>query len=118
MNIIEHIKDKFYEIKWFIQRGRRGYADCDVWDLQAYLSRVIADSVGQLRDKGVSYPVGVTYEQWNSILSQIIEGFDACSNFDLERSLEDPAYVDDVEDKLDTSFDLFRRYFWDLWEYE
>lgn len=37
------------EVKWFIQRGRRGYADCDTWSFDHYLSKVIASG---LRDLG------------------------------------------------------------------
>ena len=26
-------RDYYHRVKWFIQRGRRGWADCDVWGL-------------------------------------------------------------------------------------
>jgi len=31
----------FKEIKWFWQRGKRGWADCDVWGFQDYLTDII-----------------------------------------------------------------------------
>ena len=38
----------YRSIKWFIQRGRRGWADCDAWGFDTYLARVIAEGVERL----------------------------------------------------------------------
>ena len=37
-------------IKWSWQRVTRGYADCDVWDMDYYLRRLIPDMLQTLRD--------------------------------------------------------------------
>ena len=33
------------KIYWFFQRGYRGWADCDAWDLDTYLARVISEAL-------------------------------------------------------------------------
>ena len=38
------------EIKWFIQRGRRGYSDRDVWNLDGYLSMILSRALLRLAD--------------------------------------------------------------------
>ena len=43
------------ELKWFVQRGRRGWADCDTWDFPGYLTPILADMLAHLRQHGGSY---------------------------------------------------------------
>ena len=43
MNIIRRIKEKIREVRWFWQRGRRGWADVDMWNLHSYLEGILAD---------------------------------------------------------------------------
>lgn len=37
------------EIKYFWQRGRRGYSDRDVWDFDNYLANVIAHILREIK---------------------------------------------------------------------
>ncbi len=46
----------FNSIKYFYQRGRRGWADCDVWNLDTYLVRVVSESLVALGDTTHGYP--------------------------------------------------------------
>ena len=73
------------EIKWFIQRGRRGWSDCDVWGFATYNARVCKEAITWLRknshtlcpnsflkkgksDKEVS-------REWNEVLDKMIKTF-------------------------------------------
>lgn len=47
--ISELPEDIYYETKYFIQRGLRGYADRDVWSIDWYLTDVILKMVKQLK---------------------------------------------------------------------
>ena len=71
------------EVKWFIQRGRRGYADCDVWDFHSYLSGVISGGLYLMAGKSYGCPsafynesnIGNECYSWHKELSEIAQGF-------------------------------------------
>lgn len=87
---------------WRWQRSTRGWADCDVWNLDEYLARVISGSVMALRDQAHGYP---GYEgagsmgEWRDVLTRIsgplsvdwrqsVEGESAVDEFERERSAQ------------------------------
>ena len=82
----------------FIQRGRRGWADCDTWDLEAYLSGWLPAALRHDRDHLHGFPANlypdsnqlslgfegkfgdahcIAFDQWKSILDKMIDAFDA-----------------------------------------
>lgn len=71
------------EVKWFIQRGRRGYADCDVWDFHSYLSKVISGGLNKMSENNFGCPQGFYDEtaignecwKWEKELKEISKGF-------------------------------------------
>ena len=79
-------KNIYREIKWFIQRGKRGFADCDVWGFDCYLSKVISEGCKNLKENKMGIPYGLSksdtdedfqkgIEQWDAILDKIIKTF-------------------------------------------
>jgi len=81
----------FLDIKWFIQRGRRGYADCDLWNLCWYISNLMVDALEQF--SGYSgHPCYLTGEKWKKLIEEMRQGFLFYKN------------VDDIESKV---FDKF-----------
>ena len=78
------------KIYWFFQRGKRGWADCDTWDLYSYLARVIKGSVKHLKDSKMGTPTIMfdspkcddpqdtrrAIQKWQDILENIIWSFD------------------------------------------
>lgn len=48
--------------KWFYQRGKRGWADCDVWSFDDYLARVIADGLEHLAKTTHGYPANFSFK--------------------------------------------------------
>lgn len=108
------IRDIPRKIKFFIQRGKRGYSDRDVWNLHHYLSDVIAGSVRQLRDTTMSYPMGTTSNEWSKTLTKMANGFEAG-----EKSL-DLSYQKRKRERLTKEFvkalTLFCTRFFDLWD--
>lgn len=50
------------EIKWFIQRGKRGWADCDWWNLDNYISKIMIASMDELMWKGCHVGCGEPWE--------------------------------------------------------
>lgn len=80
-------------VKWTWQRGRRGYADCDVWSTDSYICSVVVPMLRQLK-KARSYPAGSMPEgsdytdyteadsqrwqkEWDERLNTMIAGFEA-----------------------------------------
>ena len=39
------------KIKWFFQRGARGWSDCDIWNMDIYLARIISEMTKNLGEK-------------------------------------------------------------------
>lgn len=95
---MEKIKDIYYwfyriwkykikifprEVKWFIQRGRRGYADCDVWDFHSHLTRVIEGGLKQMAKEAHGCPNQFydennednSFQSWKDELNAIAKGF-------------------------------------------
>lgn len=76
MWIFYRVKDFFKylprKIKWFYQRGKRGYSDNDVWDLDYWFLNVIVPMLKQLNKSNISYPANLTMEEWHKILNKMI----------------------------------------------
>jgi len=77
------------EIKWFFQRGVRGYAECDVWDLDSHITNILVPALKELkRLKKTGFggcPTGLYdpknkrnhCKKWHDELDTMIEGFKA-----------------------------------------
>lgn len=82
-------KDAWRAVKWFVQRGRRGWSDRDLWSLDSYLAEWLPDALRALKerkhgvpmemfDEGSDYSPEATeiaVKRWNATLDQMIEGF-------------------------------------------
>ena len=65
-----------YDIKAFIQRGRRGYAQSDTWGFNYYLAKVISGGVDSLIKELHGYPCNLkNLKEWKSILKKISKTF-------------------------------------------
>jgi site-specific DNA-adenine methylase len=108
--MINKIKDKLFDIKCFIQRGREGYSDKDLWDFDCYLAKVISNGLQRLKEKGLtSYPPEfVSKKEWENILDTIIEGFK-------EKLKACNCYTYDFE-KVNKALELLAKYFNYFWD--
>jgi hypothetical protein len=125
------LKDRPREIRWFLQRGKRGFADCDIWDFDDYLIDVISAGLKQLKKVQQTCPTEIfdkyehlsieerdkaTQKEWNEILDRIIEGFDAAKVLlDMYCELDEKERKD-IEQIRQRGFDLFKEYFFNLWD--
>jgi hypothetical protein len=90
--------DSYYNIRAFIQRGRRGWADRDCWSLDGYLEGWLPAALKHLKDTKHGIPMSVfeglptenndgythsdeTYKiaeaRWDAIMDKMIAGFEA-----------------------------------------
>lgn len=90
-----HVRSPFRwcrEIKWKFQRMNRGWAECDTWNLDSYLSKLIPEAITHLKNEAHGYPSSFAgespedhinddwkprVEKWNHILDEICDGFHA-----------------------------------------
>lgn len=123
------IRKKFYTIcrgiKSFYQRGKRGYADCDVWNLDMYLVKVMSGAINRLAETTHSYPNGYEeYEDWIKDLKDIAElitklNVDDNIHWDLEGSQLRKAYDEAMEEHdlaAEVVFDWMKEHFNNLWD--
>lgn len=89
-------KRLYREAKWFIQRGRRGWADCDTWSLDDYLSGWLPGALRHLKEHKHGVPCNMfeaadcdedgnsteagmktASARWDDIMDKMIAGFKA-----------------------------------------
>jgi len=116
------IEDIPREIKWFIQRGKNGYADCDVWDLSNYLSEWLPTALRELKKNSSGCPNDI-YDKtrkgnecwkWKEIIEKIAIGFEAsykikCNHFYKGKRFEK------LKQKEKEGQNLFIKWFHALW---
>ena len=61
-------KEWYRQIKWFIQRGKRGYSDQDLWNADSHIARTVLAFIEMNR---MGYPMGLTEKRWAKILEEI-----------------------------------------------
>jgi hypothetical protein len=93
------------KLKWFLQRGWQGYADCDLWDFDYYLATIISKGLKQFR----AYYHGA--EPKKSELDIIIKGFEA--NL---KMMDDQKKYDKLLPTFHKGMDLLKKYFNYLWD--
>jgi len=130
MRIIHKIRSFLREIKWFIQRGKRGYADSDLWDLYWYISNLIVDALKEFDKRRGGHPGYLTDKKWSEKLNEMREGFEFYKNVD---DIESEAFekfgdkrkagkllwLEDVEKQrkiAEKKLNIFIKYFEHLWD--
>jgi len=125
--------ESYYRIKWFIQRGYRGYADCDNWDLGYYLARWMPQAIRNLK-KGIGtpgsvlcalYPKKIEYTtqeyetasmMWQDILEQIAMGFEAINKQAEELNWPDSPRAKFLDSLVAQGMKQFVKYYQNLWD--
>ena len=72
----------YYWVKYKTQRANRGWADCDTWSLDYYLSQWLPDALTHLKKHTHGHHCDLTEESWSSILDEMIRGFRAKNRID------------------------------------
>ena len=106
------------KVKWFWQRGKRGYADCDVWSMGDYLADIIPSMLRQLKEINCGYPGNLTEEKWDKLLDEMIIGFSAAKRvYDDEYDLG-TMITDCIADQklFREKMKIFTKYFFNLWD--
>lgn len=69
----EHLR----EVKWFVQRGAKGFCERDVWDTDNYIARVLGEMIDHLSDTAHGFPDTKykTYKEWILVLNEASQKF-------------------------------------------
>ena len=109
-------------IKWSWQRIFRGYADCDTWNFDDYLSEVIVGGLRHLANWAHSYPdIFGSCESWQTWLREtadmIEEGNDTEWWYESKLPYEDTAKeMKRRHEVLNNGLDRFTEHFKSLWD--
>ena len=106
----------------FIERGRKGYCNEDLWSFDNWLSKIIARGLREFKEVCHTYPNDIDdWEEWIKILDEMIECFE-----EQTRSIDENIAGDFVErwrqrrehqkQKLHRGLELLERYYYDLWD--
>ena len=95
-------------VKWFCQRGWRGYAACDHWDADSYFEFIMLGVLSDLKKKTHGCPASLSdcdpldesdyekedlgFERWGKILGEIIEGLEASIELKYEDTVPEGVY--------------------------
>ena len=133
----------FTSIRWFIQRGRRGYADCDWWDLKSHLCSIIVPNLRRMAKEGNGCPsefwetkTNNECWKWEEILEQMAQAFEIAEDPDnhlytrwtemsggyddrasgnLRKEIDFEA-LENNRRKMIRGLELFAKYFENLWD--
>jgi hypothetical protein len=110
-------------IRYWWQRRTRGFDDCDLWSLDYTVIKFVYPRLKLLRDQ-VKWSVprhptevdsqghlrSLEVEEWKAILDEMLEGFQLVVETDCYPLMEDD------HKKLEHSMDVFREWFFSLWD--
>lgn len=103
-------------IKYFWQRGKRGWSDRDIWGFDDYLATVIRDGVAELNRTKHGWPgEPMTFEEWGQILTEISDGMQAHLDM-MDPVNTDRAELPSLETKRDLGFTHLAEHFGSLWD--
>jgi len=127
----------FRSIKNFIQRGRRGYSDSDMYDIDSYLCEIIPPMLRSLK-KGYGCPsefydndnINNECQKWYNTLEEMAQGFEAAEFLKHAKYLKfmpdekgrgnilytDVEATENARQKMEKGLFLFCKYFLNLWD--
>lgn len=115
-------------LKWFYQRGKRGYADRDVWSIDWHLSSYMGDALRDLANQvhgTVIIDTGRTITDFNDIDCLTLEEWQftiryIAETFDLARKIQQYDVMDMdmklAQKRFDHGMRMFSEYFFQLWD--
>lgn len=105
----------YHHAKWFLQRGWRGYADCDVWSLDGYLASWLPEALERLQANKLGHPCGMTRKGWDSRLERMKDGFLTAREFH-EMNYVTPKQACILERRMKKGLGVFVEHFLSLWD--
>ena len=118
-----YIHDLYLQVKWFIQRGRRGYSESDIWGWCSHHARVTVGVLTYLKEHKHGYPIGLTPTKWSHKLDVMIDGFQAMldeeddvTSYKRLSRRDHLKLIRTRQRKLRLALKYFGIYYWNLWD--
>jgi len=102
-----------YAIKWWWQRRRRGWDDRDAWDLAGATAKFMLPRLRHFRRHGTGHPFGVTPDEWDAILGDIIYAMRASAT---EAGCKKDVLKSIDWDRANQGYRLLGRHFRSMWD--
>lgn len=71
---VRNVRHAPYEVKYFVQRGRRGWSDQDLWNVDVFLVDMLVGALEQYKKESFGHPADTTEEDWETTIDEIIWG--------------------------------------------
>lgn len=82
------------------------------WEYNSFFLETIFMALDYMINEGHNYPERVgSYEKWHDILEEMKEGFKLA-----QKRINHENLSEKEQKKIDKSFDLFKEYFFNLWD--
>lgn len=93
------------------QRLEQGFDESETWGLDMTIARFIYPRLKCFYNEGeiFSHPYGLTSEEWINIVGKMVQAFELIVTTDPVKWTEEQNNI------VDEGLDLFRKYFFDLW---
>lgn len=117
------VKYNLRRIKWFFMRAKNGWAPCDTWSLDAYLSSWMPEALRYLKKNRNGFPSNSSDKEWEDILEKMALGFEASRKQDDIELGKGEGAVDEYKKKMDEleairkeGMNLFVEHYDALWD--
>ena len=122
------VKDRWDDLRYRCQRFKKGYSDCDVWEMRDWFIRTAKPMLRELSTKAYNYPEEADEEQWREILLEMADLLEIMDVWDDNVARKSAGVVEDdnstetlrrisaeKEKAKERFFFLFIKWFYDLW---
>ena len=122
------LEEKREKKKFQRQRAKKGYAECDVWEMRTWFINTAKPILLEMASKIYNHPEELEFEEWRDILKRMVhllELMDVWSDEALRKELgiSEEEKGDSVRERIsemrmkakDEFFSLFNRWYYHLW---
>ncbi len=134
---IQAIKDSPSEVKWFYQRGSRGWSDRSAWSIDTWLVDNLIPMLERLKNNKHGTPASMfrkkdgvskngistdeadrlAAQRWDNVLREIIYGLKCAKKIeDLDYDYKDKELIKRLTKSSQRSFELIGKHLFSLWD--
>lgn len=113
---LQTLEDLKLNIKYSVQRIRRGWCDRDTFDIDMWFLNIFPEMLTYFKEKALGYPAYYIYDkemtedEWDDILDEMIKCFKKAGYTKHGR------YTDEAVACKNRGFELLSKYFYFLWD--